>query len=182
MAEVKKETTLPPPVSPTVTPSGAISSLRTKSKPTKWGVARQTVSSFKGAIPELSGKVFVTGPSQATRYDEAYKALLHYFNTKYDHRVHRAFESKDSTIGLALITRPTPPKKKVTVQVPTESDPTIMKDVIKEVIDKDADSFFEYQEELKRYVADKSKYNKDMQGCFKNQPLKDLRMQPTPSV
>ena len=54
---------------------------------------------FKGANLELANKVFVIGPSQASKYDEAYKALITYFGSKFDHRVSRAFEQKDADVG-----------------------------------------------------------------------------------
>ena len=54
---------------------------------------------FKGANDELKGKVFVKGPSQAAKYDEAYKALIIHFRRKYDQRVYRAFEHKDTSVG-----------------------------------------------------------------------------------
>ena len=166
MAEVKKEGSPSPTPTPIETSSGSNTISKPKTKTAKWNPTRQTVSTFKGAIPELSGKVFVTGPSQATKYDETYKALLHYFNSKYDHRVYRAFEAKDTTVGLGLLTRPTPPKIKKIVQEPTPGDSSVMRGVEREVIDRDSDDFFEYQEELKRYVSDKARYVKDMQNCF----------------
>ena len=46
---------------------------------------------FKGANDELKGKVFVKGPNQAAKYDEAYKALIIYFGLKYDQRIYRSF-------------------------------------------------------------------------------------------
>ena len=157
MADTKKETLTPPP--PTTNDKG-------KTKATKHVISRQTVSTFKGASPALSGKVFISGPSQALKYDEAYKALIHYFNVKYDHRVSRAFETKDPSLGLSLLIRPTPPKITKVVQVPTLGSSSIMEGVEREVIDRDSDTFFEYQEEMKRYVSDKAKYLKDMQDCF----------------
>ena len=166
MAEVKKETSSSPPAPPTETTSNTNVAIKTRAKSTKWGVPRQTVSTFKGAIPQLNGKVFMTGPSQATRYDETYKALLYYFNSKYDHRIHKAFESKDYAVGLALLTRPKAPKKKTIVQEATPGDASVLRGVEREVIDKDSDAFFEYQEEMKRYVSDKARYTKDMQDCF----------------
>ena len=40
-------------------------------KPSRWGAPRPTsIEPFKEAIPELSGKVFITGPTQEARYDE----------------------------------------------------------------------------------------------------------------
>lgn len=50
------------------------------------------IDTFKGANLELVNKVFVIGPSQASKYDEAYKALITYFGSKFDHRVSRAFK------------------------------------------------------------------------------------------
>ena len=56
------------------------------------------IDTFKGANLELVNKVFVIGPSQASKYDEAYKALITYFGSKFDHRVSHAFEQKDSGV------------------------------------------------------------------------------------
>ena len=51
-----------------------------QNKPSRWGQGKSvSVSPFKGGIPEIFNKVFIIGPSQATKYGEAYKTLLHYF-------------------------------------------------------------------------------------------------------
>ena len=73
-------------------------------------------------MANFSGKVFTTGPSQASRYDEAYKALLHYFGNKFDHRVYRAFERKDVSVGLIPLVKPIPPKIKKIIQEATVDD------------------------------------------------------------
>ena len=146
--------------SPSGTPSKTIKSSR-------WSNNRPVITTtFKGAIPELSSKVFVTGPSQATRYDDAYRALIHYFGNKFNHRVYRAFERKDISVGLSLLTKPRPPMVKKVIQEPTAGPDSKLQGVEKEVIDKDSEDFLEYQLELKQYVTDKAKYNDDIQICF----------------
>ena len=148
----------------------------------RWGSGVTQISSsepFKGYLPELKGKVFVKGPSQAARYDEAYKALLTYFSDKFDHRIHRAFEQKDKDVGLKMLTKPQAPKKIVTIEVSGAS-------VNKKVIDKDCKEYVEYQLEMKQYVSDKAKYHNDLQKCFniimgQCSPAieQDLKAQPT---
>ena len=136
-------------------------------KSPRWGAPRPTnTAPFKGAVPELSGKVFVTGPSQAARYDDTYKALLHYFGNKFDHRVYLAFEKKDKDIGLSLLTKPSVPMIKKIVQEATAGDSSVLKGVEKEIINKESEEFIIYQMELKQYISDKTKYNSDIQKCF----------------
>ena len=75
---------------------------------------------FKGANLELTKKVFVIVPSQASKYDKAYKALITYFGSKFDHRVSRAFEQKDSDVGRKMLIFPSAPMINKVVQVATE--------------------------------------------------------------
>ena len=169
MASIKAES--PPsgdttPVAYKVT-SGESTSLTKSVKHNRWGPTKPvTTSLFKGGIPELSSKVFVVGPAQATKYDEAYRALTHYFGKKFNHRVFRAFEAKDSKVGLELLIKPTPPKVEKIVQEPTAGDASVMKGVKKEVIDTDSEDYLEYSLELKNYVSEKAKYNDNLQQCF----------------
>ena len=136
-------------------------------KPNRWGNPKSMSSaSFKGAIPELANKVFISGPTQATKYDEAYKSLTHYFGKKFNHRVFRAFEKKDEAVGLALLTKPKAPKVKKIVQVGSIGDNSVLTGEEKEVVDTDSENFLEYQLQLKQYVSDKSKYTDDLQKCF----------------
>ena len=78
------ETDSPPPptgVTPDKVTSNIAISLPTRNgKSGRWITSKPTVATpFKGAIPELANKVFITGPTHATRYDETYKGPLHYF-------------------------------------------------------------------------------------------------------
>ena len=58
----------------------------------KWSRVRPTVGpNFKGGITELTGHIFVIGPNQANKYDDAYTYLLHYFGNTFNHRLYRAF-------------------------------------------------------------------------------------------
>ena len=58
------------------------SSLSSKRNKANWGNNRITIpiviEIFKGANSELQVKVFIVDPSQASKYDEAYKVLLTY--------------------------------------------------------------------------------------------------------
>ena len=85
---------------------------------------------------------------------------------KFDHRIFQVFERKDTTVGLSLLTKPSPLKTKKIVQVPTVGDQSILIGVEKEAIDTDSEDFLEYQLELKQYVSDNSRYNSDLQKCF----------------
>ena len=62
------------------------------------------------------------GMSQVSQYDEAYKAIMTYFGTTYDHRVQRAFEHKDDSIGLTMLRKPSAPMIDKVVQVATVGD------------------------------------------------------------
>ena len=76
-----------------------------------------TNNNFKGACTEIRGKVFIKGPTQAANYDEAYKALMNYFGTKYNQRVYCAFEQKNAGAGRNLLTKPSVPMIDKVVQV-----------------------------------------------------------------
>ena len=72
----------------------------------RWTTSKPTMATpFKGTIPELANKVFITGPTQATRYDEAYKGLLHYFGKKStivstEHLYYSDYDAQHETILL----------------------------------------------------------------------------------
>ena len=83
--------------------------------PHKLGNPPHRVNSFKGVHSELSGKVFIKGPLQAAKYDEAHKAILNFIGMKYDPRVYKLFEYKDRTKGTNLIVKPKAPMIKVVV-------------------------------------------------------------------
>ena len=70
------------------------------------------ISTFQGANVDLNGKVFIKGPLQAAKYDEAYKAIFTYIGSKYDHRVYKAFEYKYKSKGYNLLTKLSAPKIK----------------------------------------------------------------------
>ena len=88
------------------------SSLSSKRSKANWinnrGTIPIVIKIFKGANSDLRGKVFIVGPSQASKYDEAYKALLTYLGAKFDHKVHRAFEHKDAGMGTNMLHKPDP--------------------------------------------------------------------------
>ena len=123
-------------------------------------------SNFKGVIVKLSTHVFVTGPNQASKYDDAYKHILFYLGNKFNHRVHRAFECKDYAVGLSLLCKPTAPTTQKVVQEATPGDNSMFVGVERTIIDKDSEEYLEYQVELKQYITDKTKYRDDMHKCF----------------
>ena len=101
---------------------------------------------FKGAIAEISKKVFITGHQQASKYDDAHKILLSYINRNFNHRVHLALEHKDAAAGLALLLKSKAPKKSVVVQ---EEDLTDRLKTTSVTNDKDSEDFYEYLSGLK---------------------------------
>ena len=124
------------------------------------------VITFKGAHTDLHGKVFIKGPLQAAKYDEAYKAILNHIGMKYDHRVYKAFEYKDVSKGTNLLTKPKAPMTTKVVQVATigEDSKMVGKEVV--VIDKDGEEYVEYQINLKQYMTDLNKFNSDLIKIF----------------
>ena len=138
----------------------------------KWVFARKnkpdssTFDNIKGSHPELRGKVFTKGALQASRYDDAYKAILIYVGTKFDHRVFKALEYKDRTKCLSLLSKPKAPMVIKVIQVVTiREDSKIMG---KEVtfIDKDGEAYSEYSLYLKQYMTDLTKFNSDLEKAF----------------
>ena len=142
----------------------ATSNYRLKSN--KWGkrTANTNTSTFQGANVDLTGKVFVKGPLQAAKYDEAYKAILTYIGSKYDHRVYKAFEYKDKSKGLNLLTKPTAPKMKKIIQEATIGINSVLIGKEVEVLDKDSEAYVEYQLYLKQYLSDVTKFNSDIEN------------------
>ena len=127
------------------TRSGGVNTTNnTKKKPWARRPVAASVTTFKGAIPELSNKVLITGHQQASKYEEAYKALLLYINHHFNHRVHLAMERKDASAGLALLSKPVAPKKTVVVEIEDPNDPKNTITTTKIEIDKDSEDFFEY--------------------------------------
>lgn len=144
-----------------------------KKKIKKWEIPRKPtanpshrVITFKGTHSDLIGKVFIKGPLQAAKYDEAYKAILNHIGMKYDHRVYKAFEYKDKSKGTNLLTKPKAPMTKKIVQVATLGEDSKM--IGKEVtdIDKDGEDYVEYQINLKQYMSDLTKFNSDLEKIF----------------
>ena len=112
---------------------------------------------YMGALPNIG--IFIADTQQAAQYNEAYKTLLSYFGHHFGHRVHKAFELKDASIGMALLTKPVTPNKTVMTSSidPNNVTKTINIPVIQ--IDKDNEDFYEYQHELKKYIQSKAKYH-----------------------
>ena len=73
---------------------------------------------------------------------------------------------KDAAVGMAMLTKPSPPMIKKIIQLATVGQDSKMEGVEKTVIDVGSEDFLEYQIELKQYVSDKTKYNDDIQKCF----------------
>ena len=114
-------------------------------------------NTFKGAHTKLSGKVFINGPTQAASYDEAYKAIIMYFGSKYDQRVYHAFEQKDANAGRKLLIKSTAQMIEKVVQIATEGENSKLIGMLKGVLDKDGEAFITYQMELKQYIGDIAK-------------------------
>ena len=92
---------------------------------------------------DLKGKVFIVGRAQASKYDDAYKALRIYLGTKFDHKIHRTFEHKDATVGTNMLVTSSPPMTKIIVQVATVGDNSVLQEVERDVLDKDGLDFVE---------------------------------------
>ena len=108
-------------------------------------------------------KGFVLGGSQASKYDEAYKAIVTYVVTKFDHRISRDYELKDADAGRSMLTKPNAPMKDKIVQVATIGEDSKLVGEVQRVIDKDGEDFITYQIELKQYLTDISKYNENLE-------------------
>ena len=50
-----------------------------------------TVPSLKGTNVGLRGRVFVKGPLQVGKYNEAYITIIAYIGSNYDYRVYKTF-------------------------------------------------------------------------------------------
>ena len=115
---------------------------------------------------DLKGKVFIKGTNQAACYDDAYKALMTYFGSKYDQRVYRAFEQKDATAGSKMLKKPVAPMVDKVIQEATlGSDSKLVGKLVK-VLDKDGEDFVTYQIQLKQYIGDLAKYTDNLEKCF----------------
>ena len=72
------------------------SSMSSNQKNNKWGNSRNrknsiishSVTSFKAANVDIHGKVFIKVPIQTSKYDEAYKTIVNYIGSRYDHYVY----------------------------------------------------------------------------------------------
>jgi len=123
-----------------------------------------TTDIFTGSNLNLQGKVFIMGMLQASQYDEAYKAIMTYFGMTYDHRVQCAFEHKDASIGLNMLTKPPAPMIDKVVQVATLGDDSKLRGEIQSVINKDGEEYITYQIELKQYINDVAKYRHNLEN------------------
>ena len=149
--------------------TSGLSSSSSSSTRKKWNSHRpvpSNVETFKGANSDLSKKVFIIGATQASKYDEAYKALITYFVTKFDHRISRAFEMKDANAGRTMLMKPSAPMKDKVIQVASYGDDSKLTGEVQSVVDKDGEKFITYQIQLKQYLADISKYNENLERCF----------------
>ena len=111
-------------------------------------------------------KVFIVGPSQASKYDEAYMALLTYLDRKFDHKVHHAFEHKDARAGTNVLIKPIPPMVRKIAQEASMGDNSVLTGVERNFLDKYGIDFVEYQIDLRQYMSDKMIYNDNIQTCF----------------
>ena len=76
------------------------------------------------------------GGTQASKYDETYKALVIYFGIKYDQRIYHVFQQKYANVERSMILKPTPPMIEKVVHEATIWAGSDMHRVIKSVIDK----------------------------------------------
>ena len=148
--------------------STATGTNNSKFKSNKWGemTPSSNILTFQGANVNLNGKVFVKGLLQATKYDKAYKAILTYILSNYGHRVYKVFEYKDKSKGLNLLSKPSAPKIEKIIQEATIGLNNILIRKEVEVIDKDGESYVEYQLYLKQYLSDVTKFNSDIEKLF----------------
>ena len=121
---------------------------------------------FKGVNSDICHKVFVVGPTQASKYDEAYKSLITYFGAKYGHRISRAFEQKYADVGRKMLVCPSPPMTTKVFQEASVGDNSTLIGKESSIVDRDGPAFITYQILLKQYLGDISKYNDDLEKCF----------------
>ena len=132
--------------------SGSISSL-TRSKP------RWSASHPKGTLiwssAALTGKVIMKGTTQATKYNEAYKSLITYVRTTYDHHVRKVFEIKDRSKGIKILTKPSAPTIRNIIQEVISGDGSVLKGVKHTVLNKNIKLFIKYQMDYKQQILPK---------------------------
>ena len=133
---------------------------RLKENP-RWNQAQKPVpttihKTFRGVNESLKEKVFVVGPNQASRYDDALKALIGYLSSKYDHRVKSYIQHRDKAVGVKLIIKP---------QASMKVDP---QDTKGQVLDKDGEDWVIYQLKLKTYIDRTTKLDDDLQQIYNN--------------
>lgn len=66
------------------------------------------------------------------------------FGSKYDQKIHRAFEQNDAYVGRKLLIRPTTPMMDKIVHETTLGNNSKLKGVMKRLLDKDSELFFTY--------------------------------------
>ena len=106
------------------------------------------MESFKGAHPDLKGKVFIKGSTQASRYNDTYMTYLTFVGTKYGQRIKQAFTEKEKDTGLKPLKKPSAPMTTLIKQFETAGDDSqkIGREV--SVMDRDSEAFYEYQLKL----------------------------------
>ena len=109
---------------------------------------------FKGSNTEVSGSVFIKGPTQAASYDEEYNALMTYFGGKYDQMMYRAYEQKDSNVGRKFLLKPSTLMIDKVVQIATLGADSKLIGEVRSVLDKEGEAFITYQIKLKQYIGD----------------------------
>ena len=60
----------------------------------------------------LRGKLFIKGSLPAVKYDKAYKDILTYVGSKYNHHVYKSFEYQGKTKGSSILKKPKAPMVK----------------------------------------------------------------------
>ena len=121
---------------------------------------------FKGAHADFKEKIFIKGPTHVDKYDDALKAYLTFFDTKYDQRVKRAFIQKDKAAGTNTRKKPKALMIKIVKQFATVGSNSMMVGREVKVMDRESEVFFDYQLTLKQYMFDIAIYSNTLETCY----------------
>ena len=139
-----------------------------RSKSNKWGESNPSsnISTYQGKNADLNGNFFIKGPLQVAKYDEVYKVTLRYIGSKYNHRVCKAFVYEDMSKDPNLLTKPSASKSLKIIQEVTLGLNSVLIGKEVELIDKDGESYVEYQLYLEQYLLNVIKFNSDIENSF----------------
>jgi len=114
----------------------------------------------------LKGKVFIKGPTQAAKYDEAFKSYITFVGTKYGQQVKRAFIHKNRAAGTRTMNNPKVSMIRIIKQFSAIGTDSKMEGREVEVMDRESEAFFEYQLTLKQHLFDMSSYSNTLEICY----------------